>query len=245
MDVPAVFDAAGPGGSLLDGGSTFEGAGFQWATLGHLVDRGVLAWRFRVEGDEMYFGLITGAAPVPGGWRDENARGYEICTASIGWVNVLGATQYAYDGRPNYRMTPRDSEVECLLDMDARTMSFSVNGSTPPCVAFTEIVPPVRPIRPLWPPRGHSEPTRHGSARRRWRRRCGSSGARRNGRGEPGGRKRRGALGAPTTQRRGRNLVQWRLYSRRRRWRRRQAAGAWQLRRTIHRRAGIGCGSIM
>ncbi len=148
VDVPAVFDAAGPGGSLTEGGAAFSGAGYQWATLGHLVDAGwgVLVWRLRVGGDHMYCGLITGDAPVPAVWTSENARGYEICTASVGWIDVLGQTQSTYEGRPHYRMAPRGSEVECCLDMNARTMSFTVNDSAPPCVAFTNIIGPVRPI---------------------------------------------------------------------------------------------------
>ena len=150
VDVPAAFDASGGGARLSDGGSVLEGAGGAWATLGGLVDRGVLVWRFRVGSDLMSYGLITGADPVPADWsrrgsrRCGNARGYGILTVSNGFVDVLGRTKYG--SRANWRMTPRDSEVECTLDMDARTLSFTVNDSTPPCVAFTDIEGPARAI---------------------------------------------------------------------------------------------------
>lgn len=145
VELPVVFDASGGGARLSDDGSMLVGTESAWATLGGLVDRGVLVWRFRVGSDFMAYGLITGADPVPADWLTlGNARGYGIVTTSSGWVDVLGKTMY---GSPaNWRMTPRDSDVECTLDMDARTLSFTVNGSTPPCVAFTDIEGPVRAI---------------------------------------------------------------------------------------------------
>jgi hypothetical protein len=145
--VPATFDAAGGGGQLLEDGAVYEGAvgTGAWATLGHVVDRGVLVWRFRVESDRIDFGLVTGASPVPGDWTGGgNARGYEIWSGSNGWVRVFGSV--VWGTLPNFRMAPRGSEVECTLDMGARTMAFMVNDNTPPCVAFTDIVGPVRPI---------------------------------------------------------------------------------------------------
>jgi hypothetical protein len=147
VGVPAVFDAAGGGGRLVEDGSALEGSGRAWATLGLLVARGSLTWRFRVDCDHMAHGLITGDEPVPADWRGgNNARGYEIVNTSNGWVNARGLTKF---GAPaNWRMAPRGSEVECFLDMNARTMSFTVNDSAPPCVAFRDIVGPVRPI--MW-----------------------------------------------------------------------------------------------
>ena len=146
VDVPAVFDAVGRvGGRLLDGGTALEGGDRAWATLGHLVYTGVLVWRFRVESEHMFFGVITGDEPVPSEWGGHrNARGYEIVSKSNGWVNVLGALRHG--APPNYRMAPRGSVVECTLDMGARTLAFAVNDSAPPCVAFTGLIPPVRPI---------------------------------------------------------------------------------------------------
>lgn len=147
VDVPAVFDASGGGGRLLDGGALLEGAGGAWATLGHSVHSGVVVWRFRIVDDSsgnMRFGLISGAEPVPAGWRSQHARGYEIWNGSVGWVDVVGTTRYG--APPNWHEAPRGSEVECTLDMGARTMAFTVNDSMPPCVAFSDIVAPVRPI---------------------------------------------------------------------------------------------------
>lgn len=80
---------------------------------------------------------------MPDDWTNAHARGYEIMTDSNGFVSVLGTTIY---GHPeNWSEAPRGSEVECTLDMDEHTMSFTVNDSVP-CVAFRDIVPPVRPI---------------------------------------------------------------------------------------------------
>ncbi len=41
VDIPAVFDAVGGNGRLVDGGTTLEGVGHGWGTLGGgLVPRG-------------------------------------------------------------------------------------------------------------------------------------------------------------------------------------------------------------
>jgi hypothetical protein len=89
VDVPAVFNASGGGARLNDGGFSLEGSKGAWATLGGLVERGVLVWRFRVESERVAFGVITGAEAVPADWRHrKNARGYEIVSASNGWVDL-------------------------------------------------------------------------------------------------------------------------------------------------------------
>jgi hypothetical protein len=94
----------------------------------------------------MVFGLMSGSDPVPADWTFRcNARGYGIVNQSNGWVDVLGATRF---GIPvNWSEAPLGSVVECTLDMGARTMSFAVDNKVP-CVAFADIVGPVRPI--IW-----------------------------------------------------------------------------------------------
>lgn len=158
--VPPVFDAVGGGGVLEAGGAALrtsgpcgdhvEGGrspgGRGWATLGRAMDRGTLVWRFRVESHSLSFGLIAGAAPVPESWEDENPRGYEIWNRSNGFVRVLGRTRYNIPR--HWRSAPLLCEVECTLDMDARTMAFTVSGGGPKCVVFDGIAGPVRAI--IW-----------------------------------------------------------------------------------------------
>jgi hypothetical protein len=161
VDAPVTFDAVGGGGRLVARGGTLrsahahtaagvaddaEGGGRGWATLGRAIDQGTLVWRFRVESHSLSFGLVAGTAPVPDGWEDENPRGYEIWNGSNGFVRVLGRTRYNIPR--HWRRAPLLCEVECTLDMDARTMAFTVSGGGRRCVVFRGIDGPVRPI--IW-----------------------------------------------------------------------------------------------
>lgn len=155
VDVPPVFTACGGGAALSDGGSAFksaEGSYREWATVCDAMSAGLLTFAFRVDSERLYFGVMTGADPVPADWGEiPHPRAYRILNESNGFVHVLGAAKLLaaskHDTPRNrdWRPAPRGSEVECTLDMDARTLAFTVNGSRP-WVAFTNIKAPVRPI---------------------------------------------------------------------------------------------------
>ena len=147
VDLPAVFDAVGGGAELSEARSVIDGGPNAWGTLGGLLERGKLVWRFRPDCDDLWFGLIHGAEPVPLDWRAgrEHPRGYEILSDSNGWVYALGKTLWGKP--PNWRTASRGSVVECSLDMDVRTMSFAVDDN-PECLVFKDIKAPVRPM--IW-----------------------------------------------------------------------------------------------
>ena len=148
VELPAAFDAVGGGAVLSEAGSVVKGGGSvnSWSTLGRLMESVTLVWRFRVD-SQLDFGLISGSEPVTVSSAC-SARAYSIWSNSNGWVRVLGKTDFRQDmARWNQSAMDVGSEVECTLDANARTMTFSVNGS-PPYAALKDIKAPVRPA--IW-----------------------------------------------------------------------------------------------